>query len=104
LTPAPPAYRFISEVTDMLKLFLEKDDPANEDILEEVESMAVAHDVVYADETGESVHTPTVRDGDETVTGKDNIMDYFEDLKDFLAEWQKFQSDACYCDAEGNVE
>jgi hypothetical protein len=50
-------------------------------------------------------HTlPGLRDDDRIVCGKEDVLNYLEDLGGFLEEWQKFQSDSCYCDVNGNVE
>jgi hypothetical protein len=92
------------EGTNMLTLYLERNTPETDDILDQVSSMAVAHEVVYADERPETPDTPALREGDETVAGLVSIMEYLEEFREFLARWQKFQSDACYCDADGNVE
>lgn len=45
-----------------------------------------------------------VRDGEAVIKGRENIFEYFKELKDYLAEWLKFQSDACSCDAYGTAE
>jgi hypothetical protein len=38
------------------------------------------------------------------IEGEKNILEYLEDLRKFKAEWDKFQSDSCYCDEDGNIE
>jgi hypothetical protein len=43
-------------------------------------------------------------DGEETFEGSDKIIRHLEELEDFARLWRKYQSDACYCDDEGNVE
>jgi hypothetical protein len=45
-----------------------------------------------------------VLDDDRLIRGRENIESYLEELAAYLEEWQKFQSDACYCSIHGEVE
>jgi hypothetical protein len=38
------------------------------------------------------------------IQGSDAIIKHLEELEKFKELWDKFQSYACYCDEEGNVE
>jgi hypothetical protein len=44
-----------------------------------------------------------LRDGDEVFEGSKAVADHLEEMKEFKRQWYKFQSDACYCDEEGNI-
>jgi hypothetical protein len=50
------------------------------------------------------VKPPALVDDDTVVRGRKKIFAHLEMLELFLGEWSKFQTDACYCDADGNVE
>lgn len=52
----------------------------------------------------EGMEPPVLIDGEEIFQGREAILRHLEKMKAFGAEWYKFQSDACYCDIEGNVE
>jgi hypothetical protein len=52
----------------------------------------------------ENTRLPVMADGDEIIQGLDRIFHHLEELENFKAERDKFQSDACYCDDEGNIE
>jgi hypothetical protein len=90
----------------MLTLYLERDTTVSKEILSEVKELAVAHRIVYLDSHDKQQvnRAPMICDDEKEIKGIENIFEYFETLKDYLVEWQKFQSDACYCDASGKVE
>jgi hypothetical protein len=79
-----------------------------QDVLEE---MAVAHRVVLVGpgtpvpkELPKGTTLPVLVDGNELVQGSDAIVAHLEALEKFQALWYKYQSDACYCDDQGNIE
>lgn len=45
---------------------------------------------------------PAVREGERWVTG-DDLEPYLDELRRTLADWRRFQSDACYIDGDGSV-
>lgn len=47
--------------------------------------------------------SPVLMDDGERFEGGRAIRRHLEELREFKAEWDKFQSDACYCDEQGNV-
>ncbi len=47
---------------------------------------------------------PILIDEHEVISGAENIIAHLDELERFKAQWYKFQSDACYCDDEGNIE
>jgi hypothetical protein len=85
----------------MLTLYLAQGSDDCTDILSEFEETAVAFHLVYLDSRDKKA--PMVHDNGRVIRGRKHIYAYLEELKDYLAEWQKFQSDACYCDINGNV-
>ncbi|MBD3425879.1 MAG: hypothetical protein GF409_01455 [Candidatus Omnitrophica bacterium] len=76
-----------------------------------LEEMVLAHKVITL-EKGEKLpeslpegsKPPVLVDEKQVVKGSDNIRKHLEKLEKFKALWEKFQTDACYCDEEGNVE
>lgn len=74
-------------------------------IAEKLREMSLAHDVVEAgtdapDRKGreERQQLPCLKDDDKVIEGHGRIAEYIEQLEQFKGEWDKFQSDACYCD------
>ena len=47
---------------------------------------------------------PVLKDDATIIQGEKAILDYLEELADFKAEWEKFQSDSCYCGEDGEIE
>ncbi len=102
----------------MIKVYVSKDDPDSADIADRLRELVVAHTILYRDAeppargNGPALEAsgpgrlalPVLVDDDTVVHGKGEILAHLEMLERFLGEWSKFQSDACYCDADGNVE
>ncbi|MCM8797375.1 MAG: hypothetical protein NC923_05835 [Candidatus Omnitrophica bacterium] len=75
-----------------------------------LEAMRVAHKVVIVKKgpisvpgASSKVMPPVLIDEKIVIEGKDKIVSYLEKFEEFMQEWYKFQSDACYCDEEGNI-
>jgi hypothetical protein len=98
----------------MIKVYLRRDDPGSADIEARLRKLVVAHTIFYGDERPDSgvpvspipenLDPPLLVDDDTVVHGREEILTHMGMLERFLAEWSKFQSDACYCDANGNPE
>jgi hypothetical protein len=95
----------------MIILHLHRNKYDSDEIIEQLKDIAISYQVVYVDEKGTDsslifkyADPPQLIDDDRVVQGKHEILRYIDTLKDFIEEWQKFQSDACYCDEEGNVD
>jgi hypothetical protein len=44
-----------------------------------------------------------LRDEGEIVTGEQALRDHLNALRDLLADWDRFQSDACYVEEDGSI-
>jgi hypothetical protein len=42
--------------------------------------------------------------GDDVIEGSGNIIRYLDRFEKFKALWEKYQSDACYCDEDEEAE
>ncbi len=74
------------------------------DLLQEgLEKLVLAHRIGYVDEDGMN-SAAVLEDEGDLVEGESAIEAHIECLKAFRAQWQKYQTDACYCDDDGNVE
>jgi len=79
--------------------------PACESLEQMLKELCIAHKVVVVDESGKDKipagkKTPVLVDGQKVIQGNRNIAKYLEKLEGFKALWEKFQSDACYCDED----
>ncbi len=94
----------------MITLYRTKNCPQCSRIQEALEDMAVAHGVKIVDTPDDvpedtSHNTlPVLVDGDTVIEGMEAVSDHLEDVEEFKRQWYKFQSDACYCDEEGDIE
>lgn len=94
----------------MITFFRTPDCPECVEIQETLEELCLAHNVMLLkgddDAAGlpQGTHPPVLVDGNEVIQGRESIMAHLEGLEEFKALWEKYQTDACYCDEEGNVE
>ncbi|MEJ2635388.1 MAG: hypothetical protein P8184_08860 [Calditrichia bacterium] len=95
----------------MIILYRGTDYPSCAEIVSRLEELVVAHKIVIFDKDkpvdapiGENTRLPALLDGEKIFSGKESILEHLEELEKFKAEWDKFQSDSCYCDDEGDIE
>lgn len=95
----------------MITFIRTKDCPRCSDIQEALEEMVLAHEVVvladkYEDHEvlPEGAKPPVLIDGGKIVQGSEAILDHLEKLETFKEWWEKFQSDACYCDEQESID
>ena len=74
-------------------------------------SLCLAHELVQTGPRGKrprglppGTRPPALVDGREIIQGHGTVLAHLDKLKGVKALWDKYQSDACYCDDEGNVE
>ncbi len=79
-------------------------------IQEALEEMSLAHQVVRLSSAGqrhaglpEGISPPALLDDGQCFEGYSAILRRLEQLREFKADWERFQSDACYCDDDGNA-
>lgn len=89
----------------MITLYLEKNDDKSSRVRELFDELAVARREVYdKSPLPENATLPVVVDDGRRIEGLSAIEEYVDELSRYLGEWQKFQSDACYCNERGEVE
>jgi hypothetical protein len=80
-------------------------------IRDTLDALCIHHSVVLVTE-GEPVPirgsqpeaiAPVLLDEGKLFVGHGGIESHLDDLTRFMALWEQFQTDACYCDDEGNV-
>ena len=87
----------------MIELFRPIDCPACTDIEATLQELVVAHKVIVVEPGQVNVPLPALRENGRTVSGREAITAYLKDLEKFVADWQRFQSDVCYLDENGEV-
>jgi glutaredoxin len=87
--------------------------PANCSVCPDIEStlkeLAVAHKIIIV-EPGQRSDTlvadtslPAIKEGGKFISGTEAITTYLRELENFVADWRRFQSDACYMDKDGET-
>jgi hypothetical protein len=46
---------------------------------------------------------PALRDDEEVVTGEAALRAHLDDLRALMADWDRFQADACYVEDDGSI-
>jgi len=92
----------------MLTLYRTPDCPGCRALQAALEAENLAHRVVLVDDDREAelpagTHPPVLVDEGTVYQGREAIDAHLHELAAFKAEWDKFQTDACYCDDEGEV-
>ncbi len=94
----------------MLYLYHKKGNSGSVEIRENLKEMVAAHQVIEihsADDLPEFVGAmgdlPVLKDGSRIVSGKKAILSHLEEFGLLKYEWDKFQSDACYCGDDGEI-
>jgi hypothetical protein len=95
----------------MIKLFRTESCLGCQHIENALKELCLAHEVVVVKEKDDipssvasNTKLPFLIDGDRLIQGSNNIFVHLSELEEFKSRWYKFQSDACYCDEEGNIE
>jgi len=91
----------------MIVLYRSPDDPWADEIQKALDEMVIAYEselVRAPDALPDDVpETPALRDDGEIVTGEAALRDHLDDLQDLMADWDRFQSDACYIEDDGSI-
>ena len=87
--------------------------PADCDSCEEIEAalqeMIIAHKVIVVkpgqrpDTLPVNTPLPALKDNGQIISGRTALTAYLRELEEIVADWRRFQSDACYIDDEGEV-
>lgn len=84
----------------MLILYTTREDAAGRELQQALQDAGLAHEVVLvADDS-----PPTLVDEGRAVRGERDILARLSELVAVRDEWHKYGSDACYCDANGEIE
>lgn len=91
----------------MITLYRRPDNAWADEIQEALDEMVIAYETeTIAEEKSppEDVPSlPALRDDENVITGGAALRDHLDQLRDLMANWGRFQSDACYVDEEETV-
>ena len=91
----------------MIKLYREDSDLRADTIEAEFRELVLGYDCVVINEKEaaqlfDDATLPVITNNERTVSG-DDIPAYIKELKQLMRDWQRFQSDACYVDEDGET-
>jgi hypothetical protein len=91
----------------MIILYRRPDDEWADEIQEALNDMVIAYETEMIEDNQslpkDVPHLPALRDDGEVVTGKAALRDHLDDLRALMADWDRFQSDACYVEEDGSI-
>lgn len=93
----------------MIELYRPHECSACADIEMALKEMVVAHKIVIvaANQKPEGLPLgtplPALKDNGQIITGQAAITAHLQALEEFVAAWQRFQSDACYIGENGKA-
>lgn len=91
----------------MITLYRHPDDARADEIQEALDEMVIAYEtetIENESSTPEDIpDLPALRDEGEVVTGEAALRAHLDDLRDLMADWDRFQSDACYVEDDGTI-
>jgi hypothetical protein len=91
----------------MIVLYRRPDDAWADEVQDALDEMVIAYDtrIVHdPDDLPPDVpETPALRDDDEVVVGEDALRVHLDELRALMADWDRFQADACYVEADGSI-
>jgi hypothetical protein len=88
----------------VIELYRASRSPEADRTEEALRDLVVAHTVHLVDDPGDAPGgvLPVVREGDRLVSAAD-IPAYLEEVRRLMAEWRRFQADACFVADDGSV-
>jgi hypothetical protein len=91
----------------MVTLYRRPDDAWADEIQQALDDMVIAYETeLIADSAtppGDVPRLPALRDDEEVITGKEALRERLDALRSLMADWDRFQSDACYVEDDGSV-
>lgn len=94
----------------MIYLYKKMNDDTCSPIEDYLRELVAAHIVIEVESPAELPakianrnELPVLIDGRDIVYGYESIRKYVEEFELLKIEWDKFQTDACYCDKNGEV-
>ena len=93
----------------MIEFYKPTDCDNCETIEEALKEMVIAHKIILV-EPGQQPERlpmgtplPALIDNGQVFSGRAALAEHLQELKKVVADWRRFQSDACYIDDEGEV-
>ena len=93
----------------MIEFYRPADCRECEALEEALKEMVIAHKVIVV-EPGQppkglpaGTLLPVLVDNGQVVTGRTALAEHLQKLEKVVADWRRFQSDACYLDDDGEV-
>ena len=82
-------------------------DPSADEIQEALDEMVISYETKWVEDEAslpkDVPDLPALGDDGEVIVGEAALRDHLDHLRDLMADWDRFQSDACYVDEDGSI-
>ena len=93
----------------MIELYRPSDCAACAEIEEALKDLVIAHKIIKVtpgqplDALTPDTPLPAIKENGRIISGQAELTAYLSELEKFVADWQRFQADACYIDDDGET-
>lgn len=91
----------------MIRFYRSPDDAWADEIQEALDEMVIAYEAETIADTAalpdDVPERPALRDDGEVITVEAALREHLDHLRELMADWDRFQSDACYIEEDGTV-
>ncbi len=91
----------------MVTLYRRPDAPQADELQAALDDMVIAYEVEKivpgANPPSDVPELPALRTDGDVVTGPAALQETLDDLRALMADWDRFQSDACYVEDDGSI-
>jgi len=91
----------------MILLYRRPEDPWADEIQDTLDDLVIAYEVESVESEAslpsDVPELPALRDDEAVVTGEEALRNHLDDLRALMADWDRFQSDACYVEEDGSI-
>jgi hypothetical protein len=93
----------------MITLYRSPDNDLGKQVEEKLRDIVIAHNVIIVRSKKElpfkddDCFLPVLVDDNEHIYGEKSLYSHLEYLGKLMADWDRFQSDACYIDKDGTI-
>jgi hypothetical protein len=93
----------------MITLYRTHDNDLGKRVEEKLRNIVIAHNVKIVRSKKElpfnddDSFLPVLGDDNEHIYGEESLHNHLEYLEMLMADWDRFQSDACYIDKDGTI-
>jgi hypothetical protein len=95
----------------MITLYIKEDCATCGELVDSLREISLAHNLVHVEFSNlrfigkkQISNLPAITDGAKLIVGTAEVRNYIAKLEVIKAVWDRFQTDSCYCNQDGEIE